>query len=293
MTELLRRVEDDPALTGQLADLEIVRPSSPALVWCTWLPERLPGLLKVGVSMSQLYWTRELTARAPDIFPRLLASGERLGGTGECWLLLERISHDGLGPAWRGREYQMVLESVLRFHLAARSEPRQHLPTWDEADVRKQLERGVELGVPGPGLALLGAFEEHWRFVRSAAEPEVCLMDVQLSNALSRDEAPGGTALLIDYWPTLAPWTCDPAAFEAKHAMDGRRPGYGRFVQRMAALRAEARLGVCRPEDLEWLARIVVGWSAMVHWGQNPPLHPWDQYRGGIRSQVEAAAAVG
>src|SRR5690349_21646097 len=73
-----------------------------------------PALLKVNVAADQLWWARQLAQSAPELLPRVFASGESLGGERLGWVLWERI-RNGLHPGWAGREFDMLLEAGVRF----------------------------------------------------------------------------------------------------------------------------------------------------------------------------------
>jgi hypothetical protein len=94
-----------------------------------WRETNAPVLLKVGVGENELYWTRWLTAHAPDLVPTLFTSGNKIGpppGLDLRWTVTERVLY-GLAPSWQGKEFTMLLEAGVRFQRAAQDAPREHV----------------------------------------------------------------------------------------------------------------------------------------------------------------------
>ena len=233
-----------------------------------------PALLKVNVAPDQRWWTRGLARAAPELLPRVFAIGEQVGGVELGWVVWERVP-GGLSPAWRGREFEMLLEGGVRFQMAARAleQAAQAAGVLHELRVEELagwLEQGVQRGAPGPADRVLRRVAEDWAWVKAVCETEVCHGDLHMANALCRDEPPGGAALLIDYHPTRMPWACEPAKPEILNA-EPTRAGCRGLVAKQAAIRA--RLGLSAPSgpELERLQAIVLGWWAIHMWAAIGP----------------------
>ena len=228
-----------------------------------------PVLLKVNVAKDQIWWTRELVQANPDLLPHVFAVGERVGDARLGWILWERV-RGGLHPGWRGREFDMLLEGGVKFQIASRTlaDSAQAAGVLSELrveDLARLLEAGVRRAAPGQADRVLRRVFEHWDWVKSVCETEICHGDLHMANALCRDEPPGGEALLIDYHPTRMPWACEAAKPEILNA-EPTRKGCRGLVAKQAAIRARLGLSVPTGAELERLQTIVLGWWAIQMW---------------------------
>jgi hypothetical protein len=229
-----------------------------------------PLLLKINVSPKQLWWTEQLARVEPELLPHVYATGvlpdtEPLG-----WVLWERIPN-GLHPGWQGREFDMLLEAGVRFQLAAytlaeAATAAATLDTLQVEQLRAGLERGIQQGAPGPAAQVHARVFDDWAWVHQVCETAICHGDLHMANALCRSEPPAGTALLIDFHPTLMPWAYESAKPEILNA-DPQRPGCRGLVTRQAAMRTARGLSAPGGATLARLEAIVLGWWAIQLWG--------------------------
>lgn len=290
-----RLVRDDPTFAERLGGLQVAEQEwgGTGLHYAgTWRETGAAVLLKLGVGASELHWMRWLAAHAPDLVPRLYASGEQLGqtpGLDLCWTVIEYVPY-GLGPAWRGDEFTMLLEAGVRFQATARDAPPNHLRRVDRETVRGWLERGLAANPPGPGRLLLDRLADDWALVAAVCPAEICHGDLHLANALTRTPPPTPSqALLIDPAPAIQPWAFDAAWPQVLNSIDRLRVGYTGLVQRMAARREAHGLATCRGPDLERLATVTLGWFAIRAWGLTPGRHSIPDYVDETRRYVEAS----
>jgi hypothetical protein len=270
--QLYRLVLAAPAITS--AASQIVPDPQPWGSSGLHFSARLAGsdelaLLKVNVPADQLWWARQLARSAPELLPRVYASGDTLGGERLGWVLWERV-RNGLHPGWAGREFDMLLEAGVRFQIAARPLAGTAAAAGVLNELRAEsiaalMEQGVRRGAPGPASQVLERFAEHWDWVAGACESEICHGDLHMANALCRDDPPGGEALLIDHHPIRMPWACEPAKPEILNA-DPARPGCRDLVARQAAIRLQHGLSAPAGADLARLQAIVLGWWALQMW---------------------------
>jgi hypothetical protein len=233
-----------------------------------------PVLLKVNVPSDQLWWTRSLAHRYPELLPHVFAAGERVGDRSLGWIIWERVQ-GGLHPGWQGREFDMLLEAGVRFQVASRTlaDAAQAAGVLHELRVEtlaERLEQGVQRGAPGPADRVLGRVFEHWAWVKGVCETEVCHGDLHMANALCRDTPSDGAALLIDHHPTRMPWACEPAKPEILNA-EPTRMGCRGLVAKQAEIRLRFGLSAPAGAELIRLQTIVLGWWAIQMWAAVGP----------------------
>ncbi len=190
-----------------------------------------PVVVKMPVPPCELQWMSALQ-RFDDVVPRLFAQGELLGGYDMAWLVMERLAFGPLGSAWKGKEFGLLIESIGRFYQAAGEFPinkEQHdHRDWD--DIFAHARRSVR------GQALPES--QRWSKVLKKARRKYtdwvavwndrplehwCHGDLHLGNAMTRNEPPGGPAVLFDLAKVCAShWVQDGVYLE--HLYWGR-PG--------------------------------------------------------------------
>lgn len=293
-----RLVQQDARLAADVTDLrrDEQRWGGTGLHYAgVWRATGQAALLKLGVAGEELAWLRALATNAPNLAPALFASGEQLGpspGLDLRWTVSERLPF-GLGPAWRGEEFTMLLDAGVRFQQVARRMPPGPTRVVDAATVRRSLERGMALPPPGPAALVLGRFEDDWAFVARVCAPEICHGDLHMANALCRTPPPGpGRAVLIDPAPAIQPWAFDAAWAQVLNSIDRRRVGYTGLVPRMAARRAACGLPTCDGPSLPRLALVTLGWFALVAWGLSPDRHTILDYRTETQRYLEESADI-
>ena len=259
-----------------------------------------PVLVKLNVEPGQLWWTRALAREYPALIPHVYAAGKRVANEALGWVVWE-IVENGLHPGWHGREFDMLLEAGVAFQRVARTlapaaQAAGVLGELRVADLAADLERGVQRDAPGPAALVLERVLDDWEWVNSVCEPTICHGDLHMANALCREDPPGGTALLIDYHPTLMPWAYEPAKPEILNA-DPARAGCRNLVARQAAIRARHGLSVPAAAALARLQAIVLGWWAIQAWAYigGSPDPAWRDpavWRAENEAYIAAAAAA-
>ena len=123
IAELISSLAVDPRAAGRLIGVRrepAFDQTSSTFLSATWAETGMPAVIKLNVTPWEVYWMRSLGDRAPDLVPRILASGEELGRHDVRWLALERVPHR-LSPAWGDRLYDLLAGAAVRFQEAARS----------------------------------------------------------------------------------------------------------------------------------------------------------------------------
>ncbi|MFI7066648.1 phosphotransferase [Kribbella sp. NPDC050124] len=265
-------VKSEPSLAEFVAPIPELIPWGNSAMYFTgrWAQLDVEVLLKVGVSETQRFWSEIVPERDPELAPRVLAIGDRLGGIELGWVLMERLP-SGLHDGWGGVEFNLLMDAGVRFQSLARtiaSAPHTEL-TADT--VRGWLVLGNERNAPGPVDAVLERFPEDWRFLNQVCQPEICHGDLHMANVLMRTLAPDvSPALLIDFEPCRMPWVFD-AAYPQVLNSDPARAGWQDMVGQMADHRRAHGLPVCADEDLTRLATIALAWYALRMWGMLGP----------------------
>ncbi len=123
VAELIANLAVDPRAAGRLTEVRR-EPSfdqaASMFLSATWADTGMPAVVKLNVSPSEMHWMLSLGERVPDLVPRVLAGGEKIGRHDVRWLALERVPHR-LSHAWGDRRYDLLAEAAVRFQEAARS----------------------------------------------------------------------------------------------------------------------------------------------------------------------------
>ncbi len=238
-------------------------------------------MVKAGVSDGEIYWTTELAKVAPDLFPKVFASGHVPSGIG--FLVSERVRYGPFGPLWQGREFDLLLEAAARFYRAAQSVEPQHLSRLSFDNINGWLIEGSKRNPPGDWHTVVAHAQEDYAWLSQAWPLEVCHGDLHLSNGLSRSPAPKGPAVLIDLEPVLGFWVLDAAYLEVLTCGDQQRPGIGNIIPRLASFRRSLGLFVPPAEVQERAACIALSWFAVKQW--NPD---WTSFMPDLESSIGA-----
>ena len=224
-------------------------------------------IVKVGTSDCENYWSERLHSAAPDLVPRVYASGSRLGEIDVHWLVTEAIPFGPLGDAWNGKKFELMLDAGVRFYRAAKSIEYPNLREITLSDVVGWLRGALERNCPGPVSQLYQSVDRHWSFLLEKCGLETTFDDFHLCNGMTRSPPPdGGPALLIDINPNRQPWVLDPAYLQVLNSDDRGRPGYHNLIGRMAAKRREAGLRSLEGAALVTANKVALGWMAARQW---------------------------
>lgn len=181
-----------------------------------------PVVVKLPVPPCERHWLQALQA-AGDVAPRLYAHGEALNGYDMAWVVIERVEHGPLGSAWQGAEFDLLVEAAGRFYAAAHQIAPHGQPlhrNWHQ--IYDHARRAVHDRALPDAQRWNRALKKIHRKVKSwikdwnsRAINDWCHGDLHLGNALTRDPAPHGPALLIDFAHTrVGHWVEDAVYFE-------------------------------------------------------------------------------
>jgi len=157
------------------------------------------------------------------LVPRVYADGLVLEGYDMAWIVMERIPHGPLGPQWQGRQFDLLAEAAGLYYVAASHITVDRDPP--QRDWQAILKRARDL-VQHKQLAnhqrwkrtLKGASRKFDMWLQKWGERPTgqwCHGDLHLANALSRNPAPAGPAVLIDFAEVHAGhWVEDAVYFE-------------------------------------------------------------------------------
>ncbi len=249
-------------------------------------------IIKVGTSVRENFWCNELYRLAPDLVPKVYAGGSRLGRIEVHWLALEAIPFGPLGNAWKGREFELLLEAGVRFYQLAEKIQDPTLNETTPMEVSRWLQGSIEQNPPGSVDKLLKKVDLHWSFLHEKCGSDICFDDFHLCNGLVRDPPPDGEGVvLIDIRPKRQPWVLDPAYLQVLNSGERGRPGHRDLIHRMAVKRSAAGLGSLGGPDLVTAQKIALGWMAARQWRSD--LAEWqpdyrDAYTQYIAEAVEA-----
>lgn len=193
-------------------------------------------VVKLPVPPCERHWLVALQNHR-DVVPRVFAHGEAVNGYDLAWVVMERLNHGPLGHAWGGGEFDLLTESVGRFYAAANTHPRIGEPLqkdWQAIyDLSRKHVQHFSLAEPQRwNKALKRAHRKlkHW-VAQWEQRPcaDWCHGDLHLGNAMTRDPAPAGPALLFDFAKTrVGHWVEDAVYFEhlfwaRRDRLDGRK----------------------------------------------------------------------
>ena len=164
-----------------------------------------PVVVKMPVPPCELQWLKALQG-FDDVVPTLYASGEMLGGYDMAWVVMERLSFGPLGSAWKGKEFELLIEAAGRFYQATSDFPtntRSDHRDWDGIfdHARKSVRDHALPETQRWTKALKKAHRKYrdWVGVWNDRPMEHwCHGDLHLGNAMTRSRPPDGPAVLFD-----------------------------------------------------------------------------------------------
>lgn len=234
--------------------------------------ETSPGLqvvIKVGVTEAEMYWTEHLSSADAVLFPKVFAVNclpARAGREPLGFIATERIPYTLIGPAWGGRQPDMLLDAVTAFYQAARGIAPHHISPLPLEEVQRWLPGEDSKHPPGDWRSVRDHAEEDYAWLLRNCPFEVCHGDLHVGNALSRTPPPDGTVLLIDLNPILQPWVFDAAWVEVCAWSDHRRRGTGYTIRQLADRRSSQGLPALPADVQEKAGCIALAWLAMRLW---------------------------
>ena len=205
-------------------------------------------VVKLPVPPRERQWMLDLQ-HADHVVPRIHAHGEALNGYDFAWLVMERLPHGPLGSAWGAAGLDLLIEAAGRFYAAsrdvsARGEP--HQVDWPAFADRAR--KAVQAGSVPDQQRWNKALKKAQRKVKAWARTwhdrpchDWCHGDLHLGNAMTRQPAPDGPAVLFDFAHTrIGHWLED--AIYLEHLFWGRPDRLdGRRLARQLARERKAR----------------------------------------------------
>ncbi len=226
-------------------------------------------VIKVGVTEAERYWTAHLSQTATYLFPQVFAV-DHIPTRGDRdrinFIVLERVPYTLIGPAWEGRQTDMLLDAGARFYQAAGSIVPRHLSRLSADEIHRWLAEGRSKNPPGDWGSVLAHADEDYVWLSQACPFEVCHGDLHVGNALSRTPPPDGAALLIDLNPVLQPWVFDAAWVEVCAWEDQPQRGAGYATRQLADCRRVLGLDVASADVREKAGRVALAWLAIRIW---------------------------
>lgn len=256
-------------LSGRLGDIRWFRTdwqrSGAATGRARWnepAGEQFDVVIKLPVSEREYRWLGRLQdAPAPLPVPRLLASGDVLGGYDLAWVVIEHLPFGPLGTHWEDDHILRMTDAVARFQAAAAGHPidrKSRQEDWEGLLKRsREAVRGQKISQATRWRKILKSVARHLDAIveewRSRAPIAWIHGDLHLANGMVRDEEGTGPVVLIDL-AEVRPghWVEDAVYLERLHwarpeRLKGRSP-----VRLLAA--ARRRLGLEVDEDHPRLA---------------------------------------
>ena len=230
--------------------------------WTEPTGEQVDVVIKLPVSEREYRWLGRLQNADPPLpVPRLVASGDVLGGYDLAWVVIEHLPFGPLGTHWEDDHILRMTDAVARFQAAAAGHPidrKSREEDWEGLLKRsREAVRGQKISQATRWRKILksvarhlDAMVEEWR---SRAPIAWIHGDLHLANGMVRDEEGTGPVVLIDL-AEVRPghWVEDAVYLERLHwarpeRLKGRSP-----VRLLAA--ARRRLGLEVDEDHARLA---------------------------------------
>lgn len=192
---------------------------------------------KLPLPPRELQWLLRLQG-ASGLVPKVYAHGQTLGQYDMAWVVMERLPHGPLGHAWSGVEFDLLIQAAGRFYAAANEASPLNEPApkrdWDRVFqlARQNLQEHDLIDEQRWKNALKKAHRKlkDWVAIWEARPVrQWCHGDLHLANALTREPAPAGPAVLIDFAQVHAGhWVEDAVYFEhlfwaRRQRLDGRR----------------------------------------------------------------------
>lgn len=219
-----------------------------------------PVVAKLPVPPQELRWLRQLQADQHDhgeVVPRLFAGETALGGYDLAWVVMERLEHGPLGPAWDGQQWPLMCEALGRFYAVASAIPVNRRPP--DEDWRNLTKRGRK-AVKDQQLP----HAQQWNAAYKKLEKKLSKSldkwhsrdtmqwrhgDAHLANAMTRTAPPEGPALLFDFAEVKAgSWIEDAVYLE--HLFWSRKDLVGDF--KITSTIAKQRRALGLPIEDNW-----------------------------------------
>jgi len=251
-------------------------------------------VVKLPVPPRERRWLEILSTHvngSPSVGPKLYAHGESIGGYDLAWVVMEHLPHGPLSSAWDGQEFDLLVEAIGRFYQVSSHVPLSGKPR--ERDWQAMFERArkhVADGAVADPQRWKNALKkthkklDEWIAVWDSRPIEDWRHgDLHLGNAMTREPAPQGPAVLLDF-AEVEPgcWIEDAVYFEHLYWASKQRLGGRKLAKAVAHARRDADLPVA--SDWADLANVFRALQAMAT--------PAGLSRGGNEAYVASALEV-
>ncbi len=174
--------------------------------YCDESDQEQPVVVKMPVGPGEQQWLRRISETS-DVVPRVWAWGQALGGYDLAWVVMEQLHHGPLSAAWAGKEFELLVEAVVRFYAAAQAFPVDQPPKekdWPQLlDKARQSVRRHNLSNGQRWSKALKKANRKLKAWQAAWDgrptDQWCHGDLHLANAMTRVPCPGGPAVLLDF----------------------------------------------------------------------------------------------
>lgn len=214
-------------------------------------------VIKLPVPPQERRWLMYTQAdqhQLGEITPKLFAHGEELGGYDMVWLVMERLKFGPMDSQWNGNEFTMLVDTIGRFYAVAANYPvnvNREPQDWkfliDRA--RQKIRDKAPLDIAQQWNKTLKAFQKKLKRIlkywATRNLKEWRHGDVHLGNAMTRQPAPHGPALIFDF-AMVRPghWVEDATYFEHLYWADPSKLEQYPIVKMFAQVRKDHKLTV-------------------------------------------------
>jgi hypothetical protein len=222
-------------------------------------------VLKLPVVQRELTWIRRLQQDDDDqpVVPRLLASGEEVGGYDLAWVVIEHIPHGPLGLKWHDDHIARIADAAARFYALTKPYPADGEPksfNWDGI-IEESLE-SVKINPIDEQKRWAAALKNLKQNLEPIAQEwadrpanEWLHGDLHIANAMCRESIDSGPVCLIDLADVhVGHWLEDAIYLERQLWSRPERMKPLKPVKAIAA--ARKRLGLPVEDDYPRLAMI-------------------------------------
>lgn len=220
-----------------------------------------PVVVKLPVPPIERYWLTQL--QGGDITPRVYAQGDQLGGYDMAWVVMERLAHGPISHLWGPEAIDLVVDAACRFYAKA-ADAQLRRPKASSKDWQAILKQSRD------SIGNHTADRQRWKDALKKADKRLagwlnvwddrdvdawCHGDLHLGNAMSREPAPQGPALLLDFARSRpGHWVEDAVYFESLFWACREKLGERRLCSMIA--KGRRNLGLSSDDNWAELANI-------------------------------------
>jgi len=189
-----------------------------------------PVVVKLPVGPDERHWLLRLGKTHNAVAPKVYADGNSLGDYDMAWVVMERLPYGPLGTAWKGTEFDLLIEAAGQFYAATNPFPVDATNTHRNWEIifhqsRQSVHHHQLKNEQRWNRTLKKAHRKLKSWQRTWDERPIhqwCHGDLHLANAMTRSKPPNGPAVLLDLASVQAgSWVEDAVYLE--HLYWGRR----------------------------------------------------------------------